>query len=301
MSSKSPLRLTLLACAVALTLPATCCATPPGRNGPILFTTDRGLYQVNADGRGLKKVTSRKVSELDAHPSGRGIVFASDYLYLMDLRTKRVRNLFARVSGTARFNGAYSPSWDPKGKRILFVGRYDGRLYTINGDGTGLRLLMAKNRIVGSTSTPRWSPKGDEIAFADVRDESSLHIYDLKTRRERVVYRYDPDSPLQAGTPQGFDWSPDGKRIALYLPYQDFIINADGTGLRKLSSDLPFSGLEYLSFSPDGKQIAGRIDSKIWTMSSESGARPELGGSTNLVTGSFPGNAFVAEWAPKPR
>jgi Tol biopolymer transport system component len=200
--------------------------------------------------------------------------------------------------------GAYSPSWSPDGKRIAFVGYNDGRLYTIGANGKGLRFVLGKSRIIGWVANPRWSPNGKEIAFKDAGDHSNLKAVNLRTRKERVIY-YSTDPATgesnPSGTPENFDWSPDGKRIAFYAPYRNWMINSDGTGLRQISPQQAFVSYETLTFSPDGTELAGAYQSEIWAMDGDFGADLNQGGYTRLLTGEHAGGEWTPDWAPAPR
>lgn len=54
--------------------------------------------------------------------------------------------------------------WSPDGSQLAFVGNETGtyQLYTINPDGTGLKLRAP---VPGYTAMPTWSPDGTKIAF----------------------------------------------------------------------------------------------------------------------------------------
>lgn len=273
------------------------------RNGPILFTAGgRGLWRVNPDGTGLRRISKRRVWNLDAHPSGRKIAFAHNGLFTMRMNGRGVRDLLkGRVR--AQVNGAYSPTWAPSGKKLAFAGNKDGRLYAIRGDGSRLRLVLPRHRNIGFNSQPRWSPRGGEIAFLDWEDRGSLKAVNLRTGRVRTIYRtYDPQTgeSADAGTPEGFDFSPDGRRIIMYLPYENWMINSDGSGLRQVSEGY-YGGLEFPTFSPDGRQIAAHDENEIWVIDGRGGTLSGQGGFKRMLTGGFRGSAITPEWAPAPR
>ena len=54
----------------------------------------------------------------------------------------------------------WGPDWSPVGNRIAFTA-CDGRLFTVNADGTGLTQVAG----VASAYAPRWSPDGRALFF----------------------------------------------------------------------------------------------------------------------------------------
>src|SRR5712672_1507249 len=156
-----------------------------------------------------------------------------------------------------------APALTPDGKDIAFFGDQGGffiDLWLADGE-TG----RVKRRLVKSTqnnnyeslrfinSAGAFSPDGRYFAIAAKRkDRDDLVILDVKRgREERRIH-----VGLSAlHTPQ---WSPDGQRL-VFTGFSNgftdlFIINRDGTGLRRLTND-KFADL-HPAWSPDGKTIA---------------------------------------------
>jgi len=139
--------------------------------------------------------------------------------------------------------------WSPDGRRIAFVS--DG-IYVIKGDGTGLRLLVAPN--LPLCCQLDWSPDGRSIAFVGWRGGISVTKADgTGTTR------------LTAGDDSSPRWSPDGSRLLFTrhtsggIGNEVFVVNADGSAVRRLTHDFYRPAAELPSWSPwspDGRRIA---------------------------------------------
>jgi Tol biopolymer transport system component len=116
----------------------------------------------------------------------------------------------------------------------------------------------------------KYSPDGRSIAFVrfPVTGRASLAIGDTRLRSVRLLYPFGRQPGIPG--PGGVAWSPDGKQIAFsadngkrYKPVNGlaiFVINVDGTGLRRLTPwSLRAGGdSDSLDWSPDGAHILFR-------------------------------------------
>ena len=126
-------------------------------------------------------------------------------------------------------------SWAP-GPTILFEA---DNIYSVRGDGTGLRTLPRLEH-------PVWSPGGTQIA-GDVGDPpGSIFIMNADGSDS---HRIRAGGMFPA-------WSPSGDRIAATTRYRILVMNADGRSVRKVAA-LRFGqdSRRELDWSPDGSRV----------------------------------------------
>lgn len=159
----------------------------------------------------------------------------------------------------ANFKGNNSaPAWAPDGSKLAIVLTYgaNSQVYTINADGTGLKLITKSNSI---DTEPNWSPDGKWVYFSSDRG-GKPQIYKVSAiggEAQRVTF----DGPYNL-SPR---FSPDGKSLAM--------IRNDGGRFRVALQDVASGQVQVLSdggqdespsFAPNGRVIlyATRVGGK---------------------------------------
>jgi Tol biopolymer transport system component len=255
---------------VALAVALASCSTNGGGRKPgtgrIVFLSRReegggGIYAVNADGSGLKRLSSGDNPALSS--DGTRIAFSGfTEIDVMDAEGGGKRTIarsanFARLVGGA-VDALGSPDWSPDGTKVAFTvieGPERLDIGVANSDGTGSKLLTRNGG-----GEPAWSPDGKEIAFvSSIQSENfpqaveTVYVMNADGTGSRVL----TDTPAVGMTPV---WSPDGSKIAFAgarvpeEPSHIYVVNLDGTGLTRLTAESV--GGNSAAWSPDGSTIA---------------------------------------------
>lgn len=128
-----------------------------------------------------------------------------------------------------------APRWSPDGTRIAFSrfvqsGVQD--IFTIAPDGTGLQRLTTGT---GLAELPEWSPDGRRIAYLhEGAGGTELWLMDADGSHQQHIVL-----PVEAVHPS---WSPDGRTIAFDNGYGIWLVRADGSDPRPLTSNCTPAG-----------------------------------------------------------
>jgi Tol biopolymer transport system component len=167
------------------------------------------------------------------------------------------------------------PATPSQNGRIVFTSNIDSAgwdLFTMRADGTGVERLTVLPDPRSPFSAPEWSADGTQIVFTSPSPSSRLG----------QVYRIDADGSGLTQLTHGIhidadsaSWSPDGSKIVLKraasAQYAIWVMNADGSGLKRLTSEL-YDNSDP-TFTPDGKHILYASkrggSSAIWIMNAD--------------------------------
>ena len=270
--------------------------SPDGRK--LAFVSGRDgnseIYVMNADGSGQENLTRQPASDSNPawSPDGRAIAFvqkkctggrrdppcATAYetsLYVVNADGSGLRRL------TTRRARLFNPSWSADGTTI----RYGRSL--VNADGSGSSELPRNVPLAGA-----WSPDGQRIAvvqvahsFAETRNPTKLGLFVMNadgSNARRVAAKATWGEPA---------WSPDGRRIAFRRydrqpqvvpgrvvrsagPSDLFVVNADGSGLRRLTRNA--ENLRWFAWSPDGRTIAFLRNGEVYIVKADGSGERRL-------------------------
>jgi dipeptidyl aminopeptidase/acylaminoacyl peptidase len=169
------------------------------RRDRVGFTSDNvsQLFVVTAEGGTPRQITHDEygVSSIDLTPDGRTVLFSSgprredgEYewresdVYAVDLSSGTVKQL------TTRRGPDSNPVASPDGRLVAYTGYdwtddtwVDSRLYVMNIDGTGSRVLTAS--LDRSPQNMRWARDGSGIYF-HVQDKGAQNLYFVSLRGE---------------------------------------------------------------------------------------------------------------------
>lgn len=193
------------------------------------------IYVFNADGTSLVRLTTADgVWDGDPawSPDGSQIVFTRIYpaqnyraeIWVMDADGSD-QSWAGTEGGSAR--------WSPDGTRLIYHAMKGDNyeIYSCNTDGTDEQQLTSTPE---GELTPAWAPDGSQIAMTVVTAGPGgfvhqIYVMDSDGSNRRAL----TDEQTGGAYPR---WSPDGSSIAFKSNGEIYIINADGTGLRQLTS-----------------------------------------------------------------
>lgn len=228
------------------------------------------LYVANSDGTGLRLLHAGPTyyERPRWSPDRRRIAFStspletpSSSIYVIDVDGP---------DGLVRLTAGTHPAWSPDGSRIAFVKNSAGGpgIHVMQADGSDVRQLTSPNDPAqcsqGSSASdwkPDWSPDGQKILF-----EREFHTDE-----------------------GGFDCGLDGWG---YVP-NVYVVNADGTGQRRLRSADIWNEDADPAWSPDGRSIAFSTISRGLFVVDKDAAYP-----AEPVAAAFSGLALSPAWSP---
>jgi dipeptidyl aminopeptidase/acylaminoacyl peptidase len=268
-------------------------AQAPALPGRLAFTA-RGRVYVLDGPSGQKSALAGDPGELMAwSPDGQRILVqrqdkqTGPRLYLLAVRDGSFTKL---ADGSALAN-----AWSPDGRALLYVVTQplpqENQVWRAQV-GEGLKQDPVQ---IAEGSSPTWSADGRRIALS-VRRGGRAQVW---------VLNPDGSDPIQITTDGGENpaWSPDGEHIAYTFNSRVYVMDADGSGKRQLTTgEELFDQSPMLAWSPDGKRLAyahfqplqGFRPTVIYVASLETNTKVRLSGDYQPPLGWSPDGAWLA-------
>jgi TolB protein len=216
----------------------------------IVFTSNRAgnndIFVMDNNGRNPVNLTNHPANDGWARwsPNGRHIAFHSFRdgnfeLYLMDSDGGDLRRLTTHP-GVDQY-----PDWSPNGHELAF--RRDTDIYVLDIDTGEARRLTAAAPL---NQMPAWSPNGQQIAFMSARaGYPSVFLMNADGSDQQNLTPKDPGDADSDWVSRAPSWSSSGQEIYFMssrpstgLDTEVFVMNADGSGVRRLTYSVGMDG-----------------------------------------------------------
>jgi Tol biopolymer transport system component len=239
--------------------------------GRIVFVSDRTgswqIYTMNPDGTDQVQVTNLAPTDDDGwaptiSPDGRKILFNYNGgdgpdLYVINVDGTGLQSL------TSDHQSIFG-HWSPSGRKIAFTTASTlgpAVIAVMRADGTGKRKILTT--ALWESVAPIYTPNGRQIVFQSQIGGyvSAVWIMNSDGSHQRRL-----TAPTLKGAASSV--SPDGKHILLLnnlnsppaLPNENFVMNLNGSGLRRLAPLSRFHHDLWATYSPDGQKISSLSD-----------------------------------------
>ena len=262
--------------------------------GRIAFCTDRDgnydMYMMDANGDNQAPLKSGGGWNWnpDWSPDGTQVAYFMGGGGVADIY---VRDLASQTDTRVTWTGnAAEPRWSPDGSRIAFntlgVGTAEIHVMYLD-DNLEVTHLVKLTDNASTDISPKWSPDASRIAFNSDRsgywDIWVMDVFACPDRGKFLCASEPENLTKDAATEYGFDWSPDGSRLAVAstrggYKSEIYIFNlGDGSWDDPLTVDGWYD--MGPSWSPDGEWIAYSKEvggGEIYAVNVETGAETPL-------------------------
>ena len=221
-------------------------------------------YRTNKTEAGVAAMRTLFASMLLIGLSGVGYAQGTDKIVFQTTIEGNNKEIFSMdLDGSNLVNLTNHPSFDegpacsPDGTKIAFTSNRapGGALFVMNADGSNPTNLT-NDETEANYGAPSWSPDGRQIAVARFPGEFEEDPVD--TGWNLYLINADGTDLRKLGGEDGLivgaTWSPNGQQLLFTSAGSINVINIDGSGLRQLT-DTGLSVAVDPKWSPDGRQI----------------------------------------------
>lgn len=233
---------------------------PTSINNEVLFTRNRDLFVMNADGTGLRQLTvGAQAFGPEVSTDGRKILYTSQRTHAPGEPGADIFIMNADGTGevqlTSQTGRNGSPSFSPDGSKIVFTSTrpVDGnnstlpKVFVMNADGTNVVHVPIAFGDIFDPGQTSFSRDGTKILLSDGAQASDIYIMNVDGSN---IVNLTEGSPAHENAPR---FSPDGTKIVFNCSSEICVMNADGTG--RVQYDLDEFDAPGGAFSPDGTKI----------------------------------------------
>jgi len=231
----------------------------------------------------ILNVIKEDIVDFSWAPDGKSVIYSIKYdgIYRFDVQTKQTQQILITSPGTYDHN----PVWSPDGSKIAFVHHewennfyislinfdpkrvpYSGEDIYNNSRNSEIKVITSGESTYDEDLHPQWTSDGKKLVLYSLADSGTIYITDVAKKLVIEISLEDQGLSLEYWwRSEPVELSPNGREIAFVSGRSLYLIDIDGTNIRKVVEAK--LNVSYPDWSADSRYIAVTMTPYMYVVS----------------------------------